>query len=385
MNKENTCPECGSRYHQDFVRCPNCHAYIVDADPWHGAFNLLAIPLALGIWWLLEWLLAQPWMITNKLFDDWISSTILGIGIYGIIILLFKWRVLAKQAESFHIVRRVCASTNGSLGEGNLNEARDLIDAASLGPYNNFIAFHRLRWMVSATRVGPQDRQGLLEALRQHSESDWDSLESSYSFTQFLIWLLPSAGFLGTVWGMSQALSSFSGVVDKGNLDFNAGLTATAQNLGIAFHTTLIGLAAVIPLLALATYMRRRSQGLLEQMDKFFLRLAAHTLFHSEVEPPESVNPIFTRHREPPPLPTDSLIDLSDEAPGEEPDDDRNVGEADAPPEALADGQDEDREELGDDENEAPTAPERRQVDAAENLELWDEDSSDHHSPKGTF
>jgi hypothetical protein len=65
-------------------------------------------------------------------------------------------------------------------------------------------------------------------------------------------------------------------VVAKGSdLGFSAGLTQTAQSLGVAFHTTLVGLVAVIPILAMTTYVRQHAQSLLEQQNKFFLRLIA--------------------------------------------------------------------------------------------------------------
>jgi hypothetical protein len=148
-------------------------------------------------------------------------------------------------------VRTVLAKAPQGLGEDVLTAARDEVDEANLGPYNRFLSYQRLRWLVSASKVEQVDRQGLLEALRQHGETDWDGLESSFSFTQYLIWLLPSIGFLGTVWGMTGALQAFSGSLgSQGDLSFNSGLINVTRQLGVAFHTTLVGLAAVIPLLA---------------------------------------------------------------------------------------------------------------------------------------
>lgn len=282
MYQENICPECGSRHHQDFVRCPSCHAFIIEDSPWHGEFNLLAIPLTLLFWWAADYLFGiMP--VTREVFSDVISRAILAFAIYGLLILFFKWRLISKQKKAFTVIRKVCAEYGDSLDEQAITQARDEIDARNLGPYNSFIAFHRLRWLSSTAKVDKEDRQGMLESLRQHSESDWDSLETSFSFTQFLIWLLPSVGFLGTVWGMTTALQAFSTTVgSQSDLNFNAGLMDTARGLGTAFHTTLVGLAAVIPVLAYATSCRRRAQNLLEKLDKYFLRLASHVLFQQQ-------------------------------------------------------------------------------------------------------
>jgi biopolymer transport protein ExbB/TolQ len=299
MNQETFCPECGTRHHEDFVRCPKCHAYMIDVSPWQGDFNLVAVALTLLLWWGLDALLRQPFMPTATIFGDAISRTILGLGLYGLLLLALKAQVLRRQLRAFTIVRTVLAKAPQGLGEDVLAAARDEVDEAKLGPYNRFLAYQRLRWLASASKVEQVDRQGLLEALRQHGETDWDGLESSFSFTQYLIWLLPSVGFLGTVWGMTVALQAFSGNLGSASdLSFNSALMETTRGLGTAFHTTLVGLAAVIPLLAGATVLRRRSQGLLEHLDKYFLRLAACVLYHGDaaaLSVPEAVVP--------PPLP----------------------------------------------------------------------------------
>jgi biopolymer transport protein ExbB/TolQ len=268
------CPECGAPHHLELIRCPTCHAYTVDANPWRSDSNLLAVPLALLIWAGMLLILNQPWAPARDIFSDSISQVILGLAVYGLLIVAFKWQVTQRQDKGFRLIRGIAA--NNELSADTLDTATNAVDSSGLGAYNRLIAFQRLRWICDAAAVPPEERSTLLEAMRQHAATEWDSLDSSFSSVQFLIWLLPTAGFLGTVYGMTQALKSFSDVVASGSeLTFTAGLTQTAQNLGIAFHTTLVGLACVIPLLAMATMFRRRSNTLLENMDKFFVRLAA--------------------------------------------------------------------------------------------------------------
>ena len=300
MSRENYCPECGSRHYEDFVRCPTCHALIVEESPWTTRVvftNLLAIPAAviafLGFEMALDYAAAAapPELLGNlfamlykPLFGNLISQAIVICALYGFFVLLLRWRTIRRQIRAFEQVRRVCAKRGQRLDEEVLVTAREQLDERRLTPYNSFIAFHRLRWMVGAASAAEADRQAVLETLRQHGESDWDSLESSFAFTQYLIWLLPTAGFLGTVWGMTDALNAFSGAIgmasgQQQSLEFSSSLAATATGLGTAFHTTLVGLAAVIPLLLFATALKRHSQHLLEQMDKYFLRLAADAFF----------------------------------------------------------------------------------------------------------
>ncbi len=375
MTKDNICPECGSQHHQDFIRCPTCKAFLVEGSPWQGEYvNLVAIPIALGLWWGLDALLRQPFMHTADIFGDAISRTILGIALYGVVLLVLKWRIVRRQDYAFRLVRRVCA-LNTTPGQEMLNQARDALGEANIGAFNRVIAFHRLRWLVSAARVDKEDREGMLEALRQHSESDWDSLESSFAFTQYLIWLLPSAGFLGTVWGMTQALQEFSPMVaSHSDLNFTAGLQATALGLGTAFHTTLVGLATVIPILAIATSIRRRSQHLLEQQDKFFLRFAAETLFHAG-----------EADREPVPGLTHGLSPVTPPPAAAEP----PVEDVDAT--AIPDEIAEAMASQGATDPDAEAAAGKREGEADDdttaeaNLELWDKRKREHLSSEGIY
>jgi len=265
-----------------------CRAFIVDGGPWKSDHNLLAIPISLFLWlliniglWGVEAIFSIPVASSNHVLGDPISQTILALAIYGLVVLSFRWRVSSRQIAAFQIIRQMCARAD-PIGPKTLEVARQSLHATGAGSFNTLIAYNRLRLLLQAEQAGSDARDGVVEAVRQHADTDWESLDSSLSTTQFLIWLLPTVGFLGTVYGMTQALKSFSAVVGSTNTDlsFTAGLTATAEGLGIAFHTTLVGLATVIPLLAVATALRRRSQSLLERLDTYFLQLATYTLYH---------------------------------------------------------------------------------------------------------
>lgn len=73
----------------------------------------------------------------------------------------------------------------------------------------------------------------------------------------YSIWVLPLMGFIGTVIGISGAIG------DLGNVFAEAGrgeaLTGVLAYLRYAFDTTFVGLAMVIPTMALATLHKARS------------------------------------------------------------------------------------------------------------------------------
>ncbi|OVE81076.1 hypothetical protein BVY04_04140 [bacterium M21] len=274
------CPECHKQLEPELVRCKYCHAYVQDNSPWRKENNLLAIPTSIVLVTLFALFLRTDWFPNlTATFGDGISITILGLAIYGLVLLFFKNRVTSAQRETFTIVRQACSGQE-KLTPELLDEVRTKIRERRLGAFNTLLAYSRLQWIIETIAAPREEREPMLHAMRDHAETDWESLDSSFSSAQFLIWLLPSLGFLGTVWGMTQALRGFSSTVSSqvSDLSFQNSLSETAQGLGVAFHTTLVGLAMVIPVLLFATSTRRRTQQLLERLDKFFIRLSTQII-----------------------------------------------------------------------------------------------------------
>jgi chemotaxis protein MotA len=71
-----------------------------------------------------------------------------------------------------------------------------------------------------------------IEIISIQSEVNRELHESGQSNIRYLLWLIPSIGFMGTVIGISQSLS----IAHTGKMD---AITAT---LGVAFDTTLVSL-----------------------------------------------------------------------------------------------------------------------------------------------
>ncbi len=289
-----SCPECGCQVAPDLLRCTECQAFIHDSSPWRSDHNLLVIPISLIAWFVLFLILRIEGMPTRIILDDKISQTILFFCIYGLLVLIMKLRVTSRQVRAFRIVREACVGRVQDWQEV-LAEVRETFDRQRLGAFNTLLAYNRLQWLANAVQLPLETRTGMVESLRHHSETDWESLDSSFATTRYLVWLLPSAGFLGTVWGMTGALRGFARAVESGvgDISFSSALTETSQQLGVAFYTTLVGLATVIPVFFLAITARRRAQSFLERLDKFFIRLSTEILTRPEQAPAA-----------PPPVPT---------------------------------------------------------------------------------
>jgi biopolymer transport protein ExbB/TolQ len=107
------------------------------------------------------------------------------------------------------------------------------------------------------------------------SDLDAQDAANSYRVPQVLAWTVPMLGFLGTVWGIAQSLSSFTGIM--GNVDnvsqIKEGLGAITGGLGVAFDTTLLGIFFSIIITGLMAYLQRWENNSLDRFDRISLDL----------------------------------------------------------------------------------------------------------------
>ncbi len=318
LNDYIICPECHERLEAELVRCRHCHAYVHDTSPWRKDNILLVsaisvailiavflIGLALskeGVMAMMPDYVAKTVKALQTVLNDGISKVIFALGLYGIVLLIFKNRITLRQQRTFRIIREYCAS-HGRPAKNALAEIRERIQDEGLGAYNTLLAYTRLHWLVETAHSPKEERETRIRAMREHGDTDWEAMDSAFASVQYLIWLLPSLGFLGTVWGMTQALVTFQDAVSfrggGSDLAFKTSLGETAQGLGVAFHTTLVGLAMVIPVLLIATACRRRTKMFLEQLDKFFIRMSTQVSLLEPVtdDPQTGVSEAFAESR----------------------------------------------------------------------------------------
>ncbi|MEO0972073.1 MAG: MotA/TolQ/ExbB proton channel family protein [Pseudomonadota bacterium] len=96
----------------------------------------------------------------------------------------------------------------------------------------------------SLDRLARGDIHQAREAVHTHLETLGRHMEAGNSLFRYVIWAVPSIGFVGTVRGIGAAL----GEADKALAGDIASMTA---NLGVAFNSTLVALVASIFLMLL--------------------------------------------------------------------------------------------------------------------------------------
>lgn len=99
--------------------------------------------------------------------------------------------------------------------------------------------------------------KGLVDAVHDRTNDRLDRVE--YALVDWIVWALPSFGFIGTVIGISLAMGEATGIAQAsdraGRITAIEDITST---LGVAFDTTLVALVAAIPVMALMAVYRAR-------------------------------------------------------------------------------------------------------------------------------
>lgn len=93
-------------------------------------------------------------------------------------------------------------------------------------------------------------------------------VDAKYSLLRYLVWVIPTIGFIGTVVGIAAALNQ-AGAAD----DFQdpALLGELTRNLGVAFYTTLLALVQSAVLVLAQNVTQAREEGALNRAGQYCL------------------------------------------------------------------------------------------------------------------
>ena len=107
-------------------------------------------------------------------------------------------------------------------------------------------------------------------------------IELKYNMLRYLVWLIPTLGFIGTVVGIAMALSA-AGLMP--NLDtaepqeIQAWLSGMTTDLGVAFNTTLLALVMAAILVFLLHIVEGREESSLNGLGQYCLDNLINRLF----------------------------------------------------------------------------------------------------------
>ena len=123
---------------------------------------------------------------------------------WSLAILFLKWRKLCFQRKVLEI-DIVPAEKRFVLCTDTVDEVTDYIAKIVDNP-SRFVLFNRIT--VALANLRNLGRVADLDDIvRAQAEQDTSSMETSYAMVQGFVWAIPVLGFIGTVLGLSEAMT----------------------------------------------------------------------------------------------------------------------------------------------------------------------------------
>jgi len=193
------------------------------------------------------------------------------------IILLVKWQKLSTQRRALRL-QLVPATPDFELTPTTVGLVLKRLEGICDEP-RRFYLLNRIKLALANLRNMGQlgDFEGVLSA---QASADEDVMESSYSLVRGLNWAIPVLGFIGTVQGLSTAVSGFGGVLaETGDVSaIKSALQGVAGGLAVAFETTLVALVAALIIQLGITLVKRLEEQLLDDCREYCQRELASRL-----------------------------------------------------------------------------------------------------------
>lgn len=137
-------------------------------------------------------------------------------------------------------------------------------------PGARFLLFQIIRKACVKFRAN-HSAEASFQIVESQSRIDRERSESAQSGIRYLIWALPSIGFVGTVLGISRAL----GIADSGDIE------RITRTLGLAFDTTLVALVLSLILVYLFHDLQERTDRLHQDVEAWVIE---HLINRMDVE-----------------------------------------------------------------------------------------------------
>ncbi len=107
--------------------------------------------------------------------------------------------------------------------------------------------------------------------LKSQAENDENQIASSYTLISTMVWAVPVLGFIGTVLGLSAAISTFTRTL-AATTDLNAiksNLQGVTGGLATAFETTLVALVAALIIQLFLNTLHKRETDFLDECNDY--------------------------------------------------------------------------------------------------------------------
>lgn len=234
--------------------------------------GVLAALAATGLTFGMIWLVTSEESHTRQLFFErsWIQYVTVSCFWLTLVLLGRRWLAHRSENSAVDVVEDILDRKrfSTSMVWHNAPTVLKAIDEPEFEAHQATRSFHRLRHGMRRLHNTRNTRE--LDAyFRARSDLDHAELDTRYAMLRYLVWLIPTLGFIGTVLGIGGGISGFA-VALEGAADFQAvraELPQVTGQLGTAFDTTLLALLLSVVVGLVMAQVRRLEEGILDRLD----------------------------------------------------------------------------------------------------------------------
>ena len=217
----------------------------------------------------------------QQLFSGRISETIFALILWSFFLIFFKWRQFRQQYRAYVAFRNQVLHDSLTKGifvkdvDERIAEISQFMQEQKVKKFQDSIIFRRVRRTLRHLKAIPK-KEEITSILNYQAEIDHNRMQSGYALLNVFIWAIPIIGFIGTVFGIGQSIGEFSDFIRNTNgTDINtqmrSALGGVTSGLSIAFSTTFIALVGVVPIMMLASSLRKLEDDLLLSVEEYCL------------------------------------------------------------------------------------------------------------------
>ncbi len=288
------CLRCSALNPEAALYCQRCGTMLATSSSHERSDVLKALTLALmvtGIFYLVFPIPVTHNAFLLELFSGRISEAIFLMCVWSLFLVLYRFRAHRRQYRAYEAL--LDAELHESLSQGifvsnleaRIQEIGEHLQHKKVRQFQSSLIFQRVRRIFLYLKAVPR-KEEVKAILDYQAELDYNRLQGRYTLLNVFIWAIPIVGFIGTVFGIGQSIGEFSEFIrgaDSGSLggQLRSALGGVTSGLSVAFNTTFLALAGVIPVMVLASSTRKAEEDLLLNIEEYCLEeLLPHLHVH---------------------------------------------------------------------------------------------------------
>ena len=288
------CLKCGELNPEVATYCQRCNAYLMEppASESGDVFKALILAsLVTGVFYLVFPIPVTRNTYVLQLFTGRISELIFVLCVWSLALVGFRYYRYRLQDKALEALRHHELHHSYQSGiyvrevEERIAELSRHLEARGIRKFQSTVVFQRIRRILLYLRAVPK-KEEIQAILNYQAEIDHNRLQGRYALLNVFIWAIPILGFIGTVYGIGESIGEFSEFIrsaDSGSVggQLRSALGGVTNGLSIAFNTTFLALVGVIPIMVLASMVRKGEEGLLLNVEEYCLEeLLPHLHVH---------------------------------------------------------------------------------------------------------